>query len=170
MGPFREFLRENGWSNQRRREGEKFFFCHNLIIVRRFFQAIDVPVLVVCPCWRGATSLASQIIEQQNIHHRLLGEERTRLALDAANTASPSLHVIQTTKPEARLSDQTVLRTPTTWILSVQNVLKTWLGSRRGNCTEVSTTSKCHIERIYLQLSIPNTVRKHKATHHSQVF
>ena len=31
------------------------------------FQAIDVPVLVMCPCWRGATSPAPQIPENRNI-------------------------------------------------------------------------------------------------------
>ena len=36
-----------------------------------FFQAIDVPVLVMCPCWRGATSPASQIqVKKQKVHLR----------------------------------------------------------------------------------------------------
>ena len=30
-----------------------------------FFQAMDVPVVVMCPCWRGATSLASQLLEKK---------------------------------------------------------------------------------------------------------
>ena len=32
-----------------------------------FFQAVDVPVLVMCPCWRGLTSPAPRIqVEVKN--------------------------------------------------------------------------------------------------------